>query len=85
MAFSRRTSNASREAALEASRLEAILSFTAARATHAPRKAFVGLLKESHLLLLSCNIQNFQQVSPFIFALEVSFSTPPSLSLVEQR
>ena len=42
-------------------------------------------LKESHLLLLSCNIKNFQQVSALIFALEGSFSTPPSLSLVEQR
>ena len=35
MAFSRRTSNASREAALEASRLEAILSFSMRHAPHA--------------------------------------------------
>ena len=67
MAFSRRTSNASREAALEASRLEAILSFTAARATHAPRKAFVGLLKESHLLTSVLQYPKFSTSFCFYF------------------
>ena len=40
MAFSRRTSNASREAALEASRLEAILSFST---RHAPHGVSLGI------------------------------------------
>ena len=45
MAFSRRTSNASRDAALEASRLEAILSFST-------RHAQAGLPRNSYVLRL---------------------------------